>query len=255
MPAGEATPAHLPLRHDGGEVGVLLCHGFTGSPAAMRPWADHLADRGFSVELPLLPGHGASWQDLNLTRWPDWYQRVERSLLDLAERCSAVVVAGLSMGGCLALRLAQRHGRLVSGLVLVNPAVASSDRRLVALPLLRRLRSSVAGLGGDIAMPGQDEHAYDRTPLHALHSQTQLWQLVLRDIAMITQPLLLYRSAHDHVVDATGAPLILNGVSTEDVTDVVLHRSYHVATLDYDAPAIFEGSAAFIERVTKERAA
>lgn len=248
---GEAIRAGEPFRHDGGEVGVLLCHGFTGSPASMRPWADHLAARDYSVELPRLPGHGTTWQDMNLTRWPDWYRRVERSLLELAERCPVVVVAGLSMGGCLALRLAQEHGPLVQGLVLVNPAVASADRRLLALPLLRHLRPSVEAIGGDIAKPGQNELAYDRTPLQALHSQTKMWKLVLHDLAKITQPVLLYRSTNDHVVDATSAPLILSGVSSTDVTEVVLHRSYHVATLDYDAPAIFEGSTAFVERVTK----
>lgn len=250
---GDAAWSAEPFRHDGGQVGVLLCHGFTGSPASLRPWAEHLAQRQYSVELPRLPGHGTTWQDMNLTGWPDWYRRVERCLLDLAERCREVVVAGLSMGGCLALRLAQEHRPLVQGLVLVNPVVAIADRRMVALPLLRHLRPSVAGISNDIAMPGQDELAYDRTPLHALYSQTKMWKLVLRDLALITQPMLVYRSVNDHVVDATSVPLIMSGVSSADVTEVVLHRSYHVATLDHDAPAIFDGSAAFIERVTKGR--
>lgn len=248
---GQVIPAAQPYRHDGGRVGVLLCHGFTGSPASMRPWADDLADRGYSVELPRLPGHGTTWQDLNRTGWPDWYRSAERSLLDLAERCDAVVVAGLSMGGCLALRLAQEHAPLVQGLVLVNPAVASSNRKLLALPLLRLIVGSVGAIGGDIARPGQNEHAYDRTPLQALYSQTQMWRLVIRDLAVITQPVLLYRSTNDHVVDATGAPIIVSGISSADVTEITLHHSYHVATLDHDAPAIFDGSAAFVERVTK----
>lgn len=247
----EPHPAVRPFSHPGGRVGVLLCHGFTGSPASMRPWADDLAERGFSVELPRLPGHGTVWQEMNRTAWPDWYRRVERSLLELAERCDAVVVAGLSMGGCLALRLAQEHGSLVQGLVLVNPAVASADRRLLALPVLRLLVHSVAAIGGDIARPGQDEHAYHRTPLRALYSQTQMWRLVLRDLAAITQPILLYRSHDDHVVDGTGAPLITAGVSSDDVTEIELRRSYHVATLDHDAPIIFDGAAAFVDLVTK----
>ncbi len=248
---GDIDPAVREFRHDRGRIGVLLCHGFTGTPAAMRPWADHLAERGFTAAVPRLPGHGTTWRELNRTGWQDWYHRVERSLLDLAERCDAVVVAGLSMGGCLALRLAQQHGSLVDGLVLVNPAVASRDRRLLALPLLRFLVPSVGAISGDIARPGHVEYAYDRTPLQALYSQTRMWRLVLRDLAMITQPTLLYRSEHDHVVDATGAPLIMSGVSSTDVNEMVLHRSYHVATLDHDAPAIFEGSTEFIERITK----
>ncbi|NED98270.1 alpha/beta fold hydrolase [Phytoactinopolyspora alkaliphila] len=243
-------PATRPFHHQGGRVGVLLCHGLTGSPASMRPWADRLAAEGYTVDLPLLPGHGRSWQAMNLTRWPDWYHRVERSLLHLADRCDEVVVAGLSMGGCLALRLAQEHGTAVRGLVLVNPAVASADRRLLALPVLRHLSPSVAGLANDIAQPGQDEHAYSRTPLHALHSFTRLWKIVRADMPRVHQPLLLMRSAQDHVVDGSGAPVILSGVSSSDVTEVVLNRSYHVATLDYDAETIFTTAGAFIERIT-----
>jgi carboxylesterase len=242
--------ATRPFHHEGGRVGVLLCHGLTGSPASMRPWAEHLAAAGYTVDVPLLPGHGRTWQGMNLTRWPDWFHRVERSLLRLADRCDRVVVGGLSMGGCLALRLPQEHGPAVSGLILVNPAIASADRRLLALPVLRHVLPSVAGLANDIAQPGQDEHAYDRTPLHALHSSIRLWKLVRDDMPRIYQPLLLMRSAQDHVVDATGAPLILSGVSSTDVTEVILNRGYHVATLDYDAETIFTTAGMFIERIT-----
>ena len=67
-PAG--TPDEQPFAHDGGPVGVVLSHGFTGTPASMRPWAEHLAAAGYSVRLPLLPGHGGTWQETNRTRWP-----------------------------------------------------------------------------------------------------------------------------------------------------------------------------------------
>ena len=66
-------PGAEPFRHEGGEVGVLLCHGFTGSPQSLRPWAEYLAERGLTVALPLLPGHGTRWEDMQLTGWQDWY--------------------------------------------------------------------------------------------------------------------------------------------------------------------------------------
>jgi carboxylesterase len=238
-----------PYRQEGGPTGVLLCHGLTGSPASLRPWAQHLAAAGLSVEVPLLPGHGTVWQDLNTTRWPDWYTAAERSLLDLRERCDAVVVGGLSMGGCLALRLAQVHGDAVSGLVLVNPAVASRDRRLLALPVLHRVVPSLSALSGDIAKPGQDEIAYDRTPLRALHSLTQLWKIVVADLPRVVQPLLIYRSDQDHLVDATSLGLITGRVSSVDLAVVPLPRSYHVAPLDHDAETIFAGSLDFVRRL------
>jgi carboxylesterase len=238
-----------PFYHDGGPTGMLLCHGLSGSPAAMRPWADYLAAAGLTVDLPLLPGHGTTWQELNTTRWPDWYGAIERSLLRLAERCAQVLIGGLSMGGCLALRLAQTHGDVVSGLVLVNPAIATWDKRRFLLPVLHRVVPSLFVLTGDIAKPGQDEVAYDRNPLRALHSLTLLWRLVVADLPRVTQPLLIFRSEQDHIVDARSLRLIQSRVSSTEVTVVSLGDSYHVATLDYDAEKIFAGSLELVRRL------
>lgn len=240
-----------PQRFDGGRTGMLLCHGLTASPASLRPWAEYLAAAGLSVDVPLLPGHGTTWQELNTTRWPDWFSAVERALLQLADRCDQVLVGGLSMGGCLALRLAQTHGDVVKGLILVNPAIASADKRLLALPVLHRLVPSFPALSGDIAKPGQDEVAYARTPLRALHSLTVLWRLVIADLPRVTQPLLIYRSDQDHVVDASSLRLIRAKVSSTDVTVVALRESCHVATLDHDADTIFSGSLDMVRRLTR----
>jgi carboxylesterase len=238
-----------PFHHDGGRTGMLLCHGLTGSPAPMRPWAEYLAAAGLTVDMPLLPGHGTTWQELNTMRWPDWFSTVERALLGLADRCDHVFVGGLSMGGCLALRLAEVHGAAISGLALVNPAIASGDKRLLALPVLHRVVPSFPALSGDIAKPGQDEIAYSRTPLRALRSLTQQWRLVVDDLPRVTQPLLIYRSDQDHVVDAKSLGLITSRVSSTDVTVVTLRDSYHVATLDYDAEQIFAGSLELVRRL------
>jgi len=238
-----------PFTHDGGRVGVLLCHGFTGCPQSLRPWAEALAARGFTVELPLLPGHGTTWQHMNRTSWPQWYSEVEQALARLTARCDRVVVAGLSMGGALALRLAEQHSRDVAGLVLVNPAVKIEDPRLAVLPVLRRVLPSLPGIGSDIAKPGVTELAYDRTPLNALASMLDLYKLVRADLASITQPVLLFRSANDHVVPASSSALILASITSPDATEVVLDDSFHVATLDHDAPRIVEGSIAFVERI------
>jgi carboxylesterase len=238
-----------PFHHDGGPTGLLLCHGLSGSPAAMRPWAEYLAAAGLTVDVPLLPGHGTTWQELNTTRWPDWFSAVERALLQLADRCDQVLVGGLSMGGCLALRLAQIHGDVISGLVLVNPAIASWDKRMWFVPVLHRFVPSAFVLTGDIAKPGEDEVAYDRNPLRALHSLTLLWRLVIADLPRVTQPLLIYRSDQDHVVDARSLGLIRARVSSTDVIVVALRKSCHVATLDLDAETIFSGSLDMVRRL------
>ncbi|MBC2878782.1 MULTISPECIES: alpha/beta hydrolase [Streptomyces] len=245
-------PGAEPFRHDGGEVGVLVCHGFTGSPQSVRPWADHLAERGLTVSLPLLPGHGTRWQDMQITGWQDWYAEVDRELRALRERCAQVFVCGLSMGGALALRLAARHGDAVSGVALVNPANKVHGLGVKALPLLRHLVPTTAGIASDIAKPGCREVGYDRVPLHAAYSFHRFLQLVDRELPQVTQPLLLMHSPEDHVVPPADSARILARVSSRDVTERLLERSYHVATLDHDAPAVFEDTHAFITRLTRQ---
>lgn len=232
-----------------GPHAVLLCHGFTGTPRSMRGWAEHLESEGFRVSLPRLPGHGTTWQELNTTEWTDWYAVVEREFTRLRDSCDKVFVTGLSMGGCLALRLAEQFGDDVAGIAVVNPAVMSADRRLQALPVLRRLMPSLDGIASDIAMPQVTEGGYDRTPLHALASMMQMWRDVSANLGRIDQPLVIYRSRVDHVVDPGSAQAILAAVSSTDVSEVVLERSYHVATMDYDAEEIFTGSSAFFRRL------
>jgi carboxylesterase len=243
-------PGAEPFAHDGSATGVLLVHGFTGSPVSMRPWAEHLAAAGFTVRLPRLPGHGTTWEEMNRTRWEDWYAAAERSFLELTGRCERVAVAGLSMGGGLATLLAERHGPAVAGVVLVNPAIRVEDVRLRALPVLARVLPSLPGISNDVKKAGVDEGAYDRLPLRALHSQVGAWKALIRDLPAVTQPVLVFRSAVDHVVPASSTALLLSRISSTDVTEVVLQDSYHVATLDHDAPRIFEDSVRFLERLS-----
>ncbi|MET0768158.1 MAG: alpha/beta fold hydrolase [Aeromicrobium sp.] len=240
------TPGAEPFEAVGGRTGVLLSHGFTGSPASMTPWARHLAALGHTVKVPLLPGHGTTWQHMNRTRWTDWYGTLDAALTELRATCDHVVVAGLSMGGCLALRLAEQRPDDVDALVLVNPAVNVKRFDIKLVPVLQWVVPSMPGIGNDIKKPGQDEIGYDRTPLKALASQVTMWKDVRAGLPTITQPLLMFRSADDHVVDETSAAIILDGVSSSVTELVPLADSFHVATLDNDAPLIFDRTDAFI---------
>ncbi|MEV4438596.1 alpha/beta fold hydrolase [Streptomyces sp. NPDC049577] len=247
-------PGAEPFRHDGGEVGVLVCHGFTGSPQSVRPWADYLAERGLTVSLPLLPGHGTRWQDMQITGWQDWYAEVDRELWRLRERCSEVFVCGLSMGGALALRLAAKHGDAVSGVVVVNPANKVHGVGARALPVVRHLVPSTKGIASDIAKEGGVEVGYDRVPLHAAYSFRRFLRMLDSELPQVTQPLLLLHSPQDHVVPPADSARVLARVSSLDVTERLLERSYHVATLDHDAETIFEDTYAFIGRLASSAA-
>lgn len=243
----EARP--IRLVENSGEIGVLLIHGFSSNPASVKPWAEYLGHRGHDVRAPRLPGHGTSWQDLSTTQWPDWYAEVQRSLLELHNRNRIVIVGGQSMGGALALRLAQEHPDKVAGLVLINAAVQLDDVRLNALPVMKYLVPAFPGVGGDIKKEGVTESAYDKISLKALASMLSLGREVRRDLSNITQPVLLFRSREDHVVPASSSESILSGLRSHEVIDVVLENSYHVASLDNDAPELYEQSADFIRRV------
>lgn len=244
-----SAPAH-PESTGGRSVGVLLSHGFTGSPFSMKPWGEYLSERGYAVEVPRLPGHGTSWQEMNRTGWADWYAEVTRAFEKLSGENDAVVVAGLSMGGALVLRLAADHPGRVAGVVVVNPAVSTTRKDVLALPVLKHLVGAFPGVANDIKKADTDEHGYDKSPLKAAASMMQAWKPLREDLSRITAPLLYFRSTVDHVVDESTEPIILAGVSSADVTVRRLENSYHVATIDNDAPAIFEESAAFIARVT-----
>ncbi|QUX30787.1 alpha/beta fold hydrolase [Nocardiopsis akebiae] len=243
-------PGAEPFSHRGSGTGVLLCHGFTGSPYSMRPWAEHLAAAGLSVEAPLLPGHGTVWHDMNLTTSDDWFAEVERALLDLASRCEEVFVMGLSMGGALSLRLAQRHPSLVRGVVLVNPSLAVEDRRLPVIAPVRRLVSrimpSTPGLGCDVSKDDTTEGGYDRVPTAAAATLPKLWREVQEGMSGLRAPILAYRSTQDHVVGPRSLRILARRAVNTGLTIHLLHDSYHVATLDHDAAVVFDGSLAFV---------
>ena len=233
-------------------IGVLLSHGFTGSPASMVPWGRHLAGHGFGVAVPRLPGHGTTWQEMNRTRWEDWYDELHRAFEKLKTEHDQVVVGGLSMGGGLVLKLAADRGNDVSGVMLVNAAVHLANKQLLAVPVLKHVIPSMPGVINDIKKPGQDEHGYTRTPLKALDSMLTGWKSLRADLAKVTQPIVHFRSAEDHVVDPSSSQIIASKVSSLDVHERILENSYHVATLDNDAPAIYEESVEFIRRVTSQ---
>lgn len=232
----------------GRRVGAVVIHGFTGSVAGVRPWAEELAAAGLAVEAPLLPGHGTRWQDLNKVRWQDWADEVLAAHDRLAQSCDVVLSLGLSMGGALALYLATERRSTVRGAVVVNPFLASDDPRRMVLPALSRVVPSLAGVVNDIKRPGQDEVGYPRLPLRGLAQVFDLWRTLTPRLSSLDIPVILYRSAVDHVVDSASARLLrerLHAVLEEHE----LPESYHVATLDNDAPTIVAGSLDLAARV------
>jgi len=229
-----------------GGTGVLLCHGVAGSPGSLRRWAEYLAEAGLTVSVPRLPGHGTTWQEMSRTRWEDWYAEADRAYEELRGQSNEIFVMGLSMGGCLALRMAELRGTAVSGLVLVNASLAPDTKLFLLAPVLKLVVPSLPGIASDIKKEGVQELGYTRVPVRAAASLPALWRLTQSRMGEVTQPVLVYRSTVDHVVGPASMRVLQAALPPGQLEVRDCPDSYHVATLDNDAPTIFAGSLEFV---------
>lgn len=230
--------------------GALVIHGFTGNPGSMRGVAEAFAAAGYHVEMPRLPGHGTTVEDMLTTSWADWSAAADAAYATLAERCPKVVVVGLSMGGSLTLWLAGHHPE-IAGIVCINPATQPQAPEVIAMieGMIAEGTIIMPGIGSDIAEPGAHESAYEGTPLPCLLDFVQNGLTPLESTyESLRMPLLLLNSPQDHVVEPAQAEFLAThyGGPLERIT---LDKSYHVATQDYDKELIFIESVAFADRV------
>lgn len=224
---------------------MLVLHGFTGSPHSMRPLAEALANRGYAVEAPRLPGHGTSVDDLAVARWEDWRGAATAALAGLQATCRRVGIVGQSVGGGLAAWLAATTPEVVA-IVLVNPMVHPVAPELQAGlgELLDSGVEMIDGVVNDIAKPGADEIGYDKLPLRAAASLMEGLAEVAGVLGSITCPTLVLSSRQDHVVTSDNSALVVDSVAGP-VEQIWLERSFHVATLDFDAPRIEDEACRF----------
>jgi len=243
-------PGAEPFSATGGPHGVLVVHGFTGCPQSMRGLAEAFAAGGFGVELPLLPGHGTTIDDMLTTAWPDWSGFVELAYNELAVRCEKVVVAGLSMGGSLAVWLAAHHPE-IAGVVAINAVIdpPAEPFREMLRQLLAEGHTTMPAVGNDVADPDVTELAYDATPLTPLLSLCQAGDELYAKLGDIHCPVLIMNSPQDHVVPPVSSDILASRVSGP-VERVTLERSYHVATIDYDKDDIAARAVDFALKVT-----
>ena len=229
------------------EVGILLVHGFTGSPASMRPWAEYLNQRGYTVKVPLLPGHGTTPYDLNLVKWQEWPAKVESDLQELLRTCRKVFICGLSMGGGTTLNIATRYSKDLAGIILVNPMIHVKfvpHQLAWAISRFQKMRDSV---GDDIKRPGITEYGYDALPAVGVYELLKMLHYTRKRLHDVTAPMLLFHSVDDHTLPVTNTEIVMKGVGSRQKQRIELVNSYHVATLDYDQEVIFENSRLFIE--------
>ena len=226
-------------------IGILLVHGFTGSPASMRPWAHFMNELGYTVRVPRLPGHGRNWEDLNAVSWEEWPARVVQDLQALRTTCSKVFVFGLSMGGGTTLNVAENN--LVDGIVLVNPMIHIPGIQIKFAPVLAILKKGMPSVGNDIKKPDVTEWGYDVLPTRGVLQLNKLLKSTKANLAKVTAPTLLFHSVEDHVLPISNSDIIMSGISSSNKQRIEMTNIYHVATLDYDADLIFANALAHVK--------
>ncbi len=248
----QVRPGCEPFSFAGGPIGVLMVHGFTGSPASMRPIGTSLAAEGLSVEGVRLPGHGTGVEDLRSRRWTEWVDAAAAGLDALREGCRTVVAFGQSMGASVVLSLTASRPHEVDGIALTNPYVF--DRRLLVVPIGSRFLKNVRGIANDIAKPGVDEGGDTMMPVPAIAQMSAMTKHVRAALPEIRQPIVVFRSETDHVAPRSNAEKVLARIGSRRRELVVCPNSFHVVTLDYDAPLVQERVLAFARELDGAKA-
>lgn len=238
-----AEPFLLP----GDDRGVLLVHGFTGSPSEMRLLGEYLNDLGYTVMAPRLSGHGASPEDMARTAWPEWYGDVEDAFFMLKGLCREIDVIGLSMGGLLGLKLAAEHP--VCRVISLSAPIFIADKRLPMLPLYRLIRKYAPKRRRKFYdIDPIYSVCYDRTPLNCLGSLLHLIKQMERILPAVHQPMLVVQSRNDRTVRPQSARYIYERLGSREKQLIWLEESGHIVTLDSERNRVFEVVADFLRR-------
>lgn len=234
-----------PFFLEGGNVGVLLIHGLTATVAEVRPLANNLHQRGFTVSGPLLPGHGTQPEDMYTVTWHDWAWEVEKSYEHLATVCDHVFVGGESTGGVLALNLARQKPE-IQGILCYAPAVklALPNSALIGLyaaaPLVSAIPKSTMGTN-------ELWQGYRVYPLKGIRELVRLGRFVRAHLDEINQPILVVEGRHDKTIAPDCGDIILEGAASAVKERHWMEKSAHVVLLEEELPEITELTIRFIE--------
>jgi len=252
-----------------GTARAALClHGFSGTPFEVRPLAEALAARGYTVSAPVLAGHAGTVAELAATRWTDWLASAEQALHALRAEVSGapVAIAGFSLGGLLALRLARRQPEAVAALAVMAAPLRLRRYEVAALRLLARLprllrRGPLAAIPKTGGYDVVDEVMKRRNPgLEAMPvvgavSLLELGALVRAELHDVRTPTLVVHGARDRTVPFADALELANGLGATDVERLWLPRSGHLLAIDVDSATLIEAVTRFFDRAFDRLAA
>jgi carboxylesterase len=246
--------AHLeggPFVLDGNRLGVLLIHGFSATTAEVRLLADRLHAENYTVSAPLLPGHYATPEELNATRWIDWLDAVDFAYQMLAQKCPNVFVGGESMGAVLSLWLASKYPE-IAGILAYAPAMRLN------ISAVDQLKLRIASWFQD-DFPKEhfdaNEHwqGYTVNPLKGVVQLLRLQRATLKQLPKIHQPIMIVQGRLDRTIHPQSGEIILSKVASPAEAKQLdwMEESSHVVILDNELDQIVNLTLQFIRDTIK----
>lgn len=241
----------MPIVQDGGQSclqtggahGVLLIHGFTGSPSEMSLLADYLYKHNYTTYAVRLPGHSTTVEDLMNVKYRDWLSAVEDAYHLLDALCDQVSVVGMSMGGLLAMHLANSFD--VHKLVSLATPIYIQDKRLPFLQFYGLFQSYVTKRQ---RVYDVDVHIhYDKMPIKSIAELIKLMDHVKPILADIKAPCLVMQSKVEHTLKSDSAEYIYANISSVHKKLAWKYHSGHLLVLDKERNEVFEDIRIFLE--------
>ncbi|MGE6379169.1 alpha/beta hydrolase [Peribacillus muralis] len=231
----------------GNSIGILICHGFNGTPQSVRFLGESFAAKGFTVFAPRLSGHGTDEFEMEACHYQEWIQEVETAFAELKKRCTNVFAIGQSMGGALVIDLATKVA--CDGILTINAALQVPEYEKYRNKSVPRF---ILEGKPDIKADNVKEIAYDRVPIIAVNQLLTIMEHTDTQLQKITCPFMLFHSPEDHVVPDSCSHHIYETVLSDDKELISLDNSYHVASLDHDKDYIIATSYRFIQKHTNQ---
>jgi len=231
------------------DTGILLLHGFTGSPAEMRRLGEFLSDQGYMIYAPLLSGHGETPEKMEKTTWHDWWQSTVQGYKTLqSEGCKQIIAIGLSMGGILALNLARQYP--LTAVVSLSAPIFLRDRRAFLAKLLYRFHRFEKVKGSKPEHIAAEHFTYDEMPVRCVASLYEFIQKVKRHLWEVVVPALICQGELDETVIPKSAQYIYDHIGSEEKSLIWYPHSSHVITLDHEREKLFGDIHMFIKKQT-----
>ncbi|MDQ0201526.1 alpha/beta hydrolase [Neobacillus ginsengisoli] len=238
-------PGAEPFFFNGNHIGILISHGFVGTPQSVRFLGEYISSHGYTVYGARLKGHGTHYEDMERCNYWDWIQSLEDGYRFLQQHCRDIFIIGQSMGGTLTINLASKYPD-IKGIVLVNAA-------MTAIPEMEEFKDKMEPRFIDEGAPdikANDVHeiTYAKAPIRSIKQLLSLMDITRGKLPSVTCPTFAFRSEEDHVVPPENTDYIMAHIQSDIKKIIPLYNSYHVASMDYEKKFIADQCCLFIEK-------